>query len=62
MTRFGGIVKYPGGILNLRNTTVSGNTIDSSGGTGGITNVGVAFLDNVTISRNTGVASGRSGD
>ncbi len=43
------------GLLNLRSTTISGNTATSDGaGTGGISQNGFAVLNNVTITLNTG--------
>lgn len=59
-TRFGGIVNSSGGLLNLLNTTVSGNSPSriSSAATGGITNFSFAFLNNVTITTNMGIGSG----
>jgi CSLREA domain-containing protein len=42
--------------LNLRNVTVSGNTVHSpDAGVGGISQNGFAFLNNVTVTNNTGV-------
>src|SRR5829696_514425 len=56
--RTGGIYNATGSILNLRNTTVSGNTVHSpQAGTGGLVNVGFAFLNNVTITDNTGIGN-----
>ena len=52
--RAGGIQNS--GILNLRNTTVSGNqAVSTEAGTGGLSQTGFAFLNNVTITDNTGV-------
>ena len=46
------------GQMNLRNTTVSGNTAHSpEAGTGGISQNGFAVLNNVTITNNTGVGN-----
>lgn len=43
------------GDMNLRNVTVSGNTVHSpSAGVGGISQNGFAFLNNVTVTGNTG--------
>ncbi|NHC13097.1 choice-of-anchor Q domain-containing protein [Motilibacter deserti] len=43
------------GDLNLRNVTVSGNTVHSpDAGVGGISQNGFAFLNNVTVTLNTG--------
>jgi hypothetical protein len=51
--RAGGIRNQ--GALNLRSTTISGNIADShEAGTGGISQNGFAFLNNVTITNNTG--------
>jgi CSLREA domain-containing protein len=56
--RTGGIFNATGSILNLRSTTVSGNTVHSPlAGTGGLMNVGFAFLNNVTITGNTGIGN-----
>jgi hypothetical protein len=53
--RAGGIRNDAGAVLNLRNTTVTGNRAHSdTAGTGGLNNVGFAFLNNVTITRNVG--------
>jgi CSLREA domain-containing protein len=54
--RTGGIRNDPGATLNLINTTVSGNFVHatSGAGVGGISNLGFAFLNNVTITNNTG--------
>jgi CSLREA domain-containing protein len=46
------------GNMNLRNTTVSGNTATSpQAGVGGIQNIEFAVLNNVTITDNTGVGN-----
>jgi len=59
--RAGGIHNSTSGILNLRNTTVSGNTGVSNGSsTGGLRQLGFAFLNNATITDNEGGRSGRS--
>lgn len=43
------------GLLNLRSTTVSGNGVESpDAGTGGISQGGFAFLNNVTLTNNSG--------
>ncbi len=56
--RAGGIHNAVGAVLNLRNTTVSGNNAHSSGaGTGGLRNWGFAFLNNTTITRNKGIGN-----
>jgi CSLREA domain-containing protein len=53
--RAGGIYNGVGAILNLINTTVSGNNAHSpEAGNGGLFNAGFAFLNNVTITRNRG--------
>jgi CSLREA domain-containing protein len=53
--RTGGIWNGPGAILNLCNTTVSGNEGNSpDAGTGGLLNIGYAFLNNVTMTENKG--------
>jgi CSLREA domain-containing protein len=54
--RAGGIRNDAGATLNLINTTVSGNFVHSTSGAGvgGISNLGFAFLNNVTITNNTG--------
>jgi CSLREA domain-containing protein len=54
--RTGGIRNDPSGTLDLINTTVSGNVVHrtSGAGVGGISNLGFAFLNNVTITNNTG--------
>jgi CSLREA domain-containing protein len=44
------------GLMNLRNTTISGNEAASDqAGTGGISQNGFAVLNNVTITNNTGI-------
>jgi len=46
------------GNMNLRSTTVSGNTTSSpDAGVGGISQIGFAVLNNVTITDNTGVGN-----
>jgi CSLREA domain-containing protein len=51
--RAGGI--YNAGALNLRSTTISGNlAVSPSAGTGGLFQLGFAFLNNVTLTDNTG--------
>jgi hypothetical protein len=46
------------GILNLRNTTVSGNVaLSPEAGVGGVSQQGFAVLNNVTITNNTGVGN-----
>lgn len=53
--RAGGLRNGSTGILNLRNVTVSGNSATSDlAGTGGISQNGFAFLNNVTVTDNTG--------
>src|SRR5919106_471057 len=53
--RTGGVWNSPSAILNLRNTTLSGNEGNSpDAGTGGLSNQGFAFLNNVTITGNLG--------
>jgi CSLREA domain-containing protein len=53
--RAGGIYNSAGAILNLINTTVSGNNAHSpEAGNGGLLNAGFAFLNNVTITLNRG--------
>jgi CSLREA domain-containing protein len=53
--RTGGIWNGPGANLNLCNTTLSGNEGNSDdAGSGGLLNIGHAFLNNVTIAENKG--------
>ncbi len=57
--RVGGIDNgSPSAVLTLRNTTLSGNTAHSNeAGVGGMRNIGFAFLNNTTITQNTGVGN-----
>lgn len=53
--RTGGIWNGPTGKLELRNTTLSGNDGNSpDAGAGGLVNMGIASLNNVTITENKG--------